>query len=68
MEALFSLPYGMRMMITQSRCCLFKTYWKSSTFEKCPNTSKKSHAHLQCVHINRARFEECQPKGVGGVD
>jgi hypothetical protein len=37
-------------------------------FEKCPNTSKKSHAHLQCVHNNYARFEECQLKGVGGVD
>jgi hypothetical protein len=45
---------------------------KSSTtykfFEKCPNTFKKSHAHLQCVHNNCARFEECQLKGVGGVD
>jgi hypothetical protein len=29
---------------------------------------KKSHAHLQCVHNNCARFEECQPKGVKGVD
>jgi hypothetical protein len=29
---------------------------------------KKSHAHLQCVHNNCARFEECQLKGVGGVD
>jgi hypothetical protein len=46
--------------------------WLSSTtckfFEKCPNTSKKSHAHLQCVHDNCASFEECQLKGVGGVD
>jgi hypothetical protein len=37
-------------------------------FGKCPNTSKKSHAHLQCVHNNSARLEECQLKGVGGVD
>jgi putative component of membrane protein insertase Oxa1/YidC/SpoIIIJ protein YidD len=46
--------------------------WLSSTtckfLEKCPNTFKKSHAHLQCVHVNCARFEECQPKGVGGFD
>jgi hypothetical protein len=45
--------------------------WLSSTickfFEKCPNTSKKSHAHFQCVHNNCVRFEECQLKGVGGV-
>jgi hypothetical protein len=25
-------------------------------FEKCPNTFKKSHAHLQCVHNNCAKF------------
>jgi hypothetical protein len=31
-------------------------------------TSKKSPAHLQCVPNNCARFEECQPKGVRGVD
>jgi hypothetical protein len=37
-------------------------------FRKCPNTSKKSHAHLQCVYNNCARFEECQLKGVGGDD
>jgi hypothetical protein len=37
-------------------------------FEKCSNTSKKSHVHLQCVHNNYSRFEECQLKGVGGVD
>jgi hypothetical protein len=37
-------------------------------FKKCLNTSKKSHAHLQCVYNNYARFEECQLKGVGGVD
>jgi hypothetical protein len=37
-------------------------------FEKCPDTSNKSHAHLQCVHNNCARLEECQPKGVKGVD
>jgi hypothetical protein len=46
--------------------------WLSSTtckfFEKCPNTSKASHAHLQCVHNNCARFEECPLKGVGGVN
>jgi hypothetical protein len=41
---------------------------KCKFFEKYPNTSKKSHAHLQCVHKNCARFEECQLKGVGGVD
>ena len=35
---------------------------------ECLNTFKKSHAHLQCVHNNCARFEECQPKAVGGVD
>jgi hypothetical protein len=45
---------------------LSSTTWKF--FEKCPNTSKKSHAHLQYVHNNCARFEECQLKGVGGVD
>jgi hypothetical protein len=33
----------------------------------CPNTSKKSHAHLRCVHNNCTRFEECQPKGVREV-
>jgi hypothetical protein len=42
--------------------------WLSSTtcifFKKCLKTSKKSHAHLQCVHNNCARLEECQPKGV----
>jgi hypothetical protein len=37
-------------------------------FETCPNTSKKSHAHLQCVRNICVRLEECQPKGVGGVD
>jgi hypothetical protein len=37
-------------------------------FRKCPNTSKKSHAHLQRVHNSCARFEECQLKGVGGDD
>jgi hypothetical protein len=36
-------------------------------FLKCTNTFKKSHAHLQCVYNKCARFEECQPKGVGGV-
>jgi hypothetical protein len=36
--------------------------------QKCPYTSKKSNAHLQCVHNNCAKFEECQPKGVNGVD
>jgi hypothetical protein len=36
--------------------------------EQCPNTSTKSHAHLQCVHNTSAKFEECQPKGVRGVD
>jgi hypothetical protein len=57
-------------LITQSRCRLFKTCWKNDMeifwkfFEKCPNTSKKSHAHLQCVHNNCSRFEECQLKGV----
>jgi hypothetical protein len=45
---------------------LSSTTWKF--FENCPNTSKKSHAHLQCVHNNCARLEECQLKGVGGVD
>jgi hypothetical protein len=43
--------------------------WLSSTackfFEKCPNTSKKSHAHLQ---VQYARFEECQFKSARGVD
>jgi hypothetical protein len=33
-----------------------------------PTTSRKSHAHLQCVHTNCARFEECQLKGLGGDD
>jgi hypothetical protein len=37
-------------------------------FEKCPNTSKKSHAHLQCVHNNCAKFGECHPKSMLGVD
>jgi hypothetical protein len=41
---------------------------KWNFFEKCPNTSKKSHAHLQCVHNNCSRFLKCQLKGVGGVD
>jgi hypothetical protein len=27
-----------------------------------------SHAHLQCVHNNCAKFEECQHKGVREVD
>jgi hypothetical protein len=43
-----------------------KMTWKF--FEKWPNTSKKSHAHLQCVHNNCAKFDECQFKSVGGVD
>ena len=57
-------------LITQSRCRLFKTSWTTTWkfFEKSPNTSKKSHAHLQCVHNKCARFDECQLKGVGGVD
>ena len=49
----------------------FKHAGSSTTwifFEKCPSTFKKSHAHLQCVHNNCARFEECQPNRVGGVD
>jgi hypothetical protein len=46
--------------ITSSTTCKF--------LEKCPNTSKKSHAHFQFVHNNCAMFEECQSKGVGGVD
>jgi hypothetical protein len=61
-------------LITQKRCRLFKTFWKkwpSSTtckfFEKYPNTSIKSHAHLQCVLNNYARFEECQLKGLHKV-
>jgi hypothetical protein len=29
---------------------------------------QKSHAHLQCVHNNCARFEESQRKGVRGAD
>jgi hypothetical protein len=29
---------------------------------------QKSHAHLQYAHNNCARFEECRPKGVRGVD
>jgi hypothetical protein len=28
---------------------------------------KKSHAYLQCVHNNCAKFEECQSKGVSGI-
>ena len=31
-------------------------------FGKSPNTSKKLHAHLQCVHNTCARFDECQLK------
>jgi hypothetical protein len=46
--------------------------WLCSTtcefFEKCPNTSKKSQAHLQCVHNKCAKFGECQSRGVRGVD
>jgi hypothetical protein len=37
-------------------------------FEKCPNTSKISHAHLQYVHNKSAKFGECQTEGVRGVD
>jgi hypothetical protein len=63
----------------QSRCCLFKTCRKNDSVQlndkiiihfskKCPNTSKTSHVHLQCVHNNCAKFEESQFKGVRGVD
>jgi hypothetical protein len=45
---------------------LSSTTWKF--FKKCPNTSKKSLADLQCVHNNSARLEECQLKGVGEFD
>jgi hypothetical protein len=37
-------------------------------FKMCLNTSKMSDAYHQCVHKNCAKFEECQPKGVRGVD
>jgi hypothetical protein len=48
-------------------------------FRKCLNTSKKkkktkkqknkkTQAHLQRVHNNCAKFGECQPKAVRGVD
>jgi hypothetical protein len=37
-------------------------------FAKCLHTSTKSHVHHQCVHNNSAKFGECQPKGVRGVD
>jgi hypothetical protein len=40
----------------------------SNFFEKCPNTSKKLHTNLQYVHNNCAKFEECQPRGMRGVD
>jgi hypothetical protein len=36
-------------------------------FRKMSEHFQKVHAHLQRVH-NYARFEECQLKGVGGVD
>jgi hypothetical protein len=63
-------------LITQSRCRLFNTCWKNDSVQLHGNfsknvrihTSKKSHAYLQCVHNNYARFEECQLKGAGGVD
>jgi hypothetical protein len=35
---------------------------------RCCNMYEKSHAHLQCVYNNYARFDECQLKGVGGDD
>jgi hypothetical protein len=34
------------------------------TTQKCTRTSKKSHAHCQCVHKNCAKLKECQPKGL----
>jgi hypothetical protein len=62
-------------LITQSRYRPFKASRKSDKvqlhvnfFEKCLNTSKKSQAHLQCVHYNCTKFEDCQQKGVGGID
>jgi hypothetical protein len=46
-------------LITQSR-------WR--LFSKNVTLFRKLHSHLQCVHNNCARFEECQPKGVRGLD
>jgi hypothetical protein len=36
-------------------------------FSKCPKLPK-SHMYIFNVSITTARFEECQPKDVGGVD
>jgi hypothetical protein len=40
----------------------------SKFFKKCLSTFKTSHAHLQCAHNNCTRLDECQLKGVEGVD
>jgi hypothetical protein len=55
-------------LITKYRYRLFKTCRENyyinvcirKFLEKRPNTFKNSHAHLQCVHDNWAKFEECQ--------
>ena len=57
-------PSGIHHSISRMHFVQPSQKWLSSTtwkfFEKCPNTPKKSHAHLQCVHNNCARLEECQ--------
>jgi hypothetical protein len=52
----------MLKLITQRRCLLFKTCWKTTCqfFEKYMNTSRRSHAHLRYVHNKCARFEGCE--------
>jgi phenolic acid decarboxylase len=65
------------MSIDDDEYCLFKTCWKNDQVQLYVNFSKnyrtlpKSHMHIFDVSIynnNCARFEECQLKGVRGVD
>jgi hypothetical protein len=46
--------------------------WLSSTTctfsNNHPNTSKKSHAHLQCVHDKCSKFGQCQPRSLRRVN
>jgi hypothetical protein len=42
---------------------------KMTKFNKCKCFKKvRTHAPLQCVHSNCTRFEECQLRGMRGVD
>jgi hypothetical protein len=61
---------GMKGIDYTSRYHLFKTCWKKDQVQRHVNFRKMSECFqkVACVHNNCARFEECQCKGVRGVD